>query len=229
MTQNVTLTGHHQTPQGSNATGKVVLTLTEPLYDTDGVVVVDVVPVTLSLSAGSWSTVLRATDDPALRANTALYRLDVVLDGELPRTVYLPVLYANGASQDIVNISPVTPTGPYPTSAEVPFKGNWESGVSYKADDLVTDEGVLYRVTAGHVAEGDHLDLTKVERMTGPTAPQVGSLRVVGHSYLDTGTPTQGRKAKEYTYGSLVRAFGLHIGQVQNMALSGSTARWHAS
>ena len=228
MTQNVTLTGHHQTPQGANATGKVVLTLTEPLYDTDGVVVVDVVPVTLSLSSGSWTTVLRATDDPALRANTALYRLDVVLDGELPRTVYLPVRYANGASQDIVNISPVTPTGPYPTSAEVPYKGNWTSGVSYLADDLVTDQGVLYRVTSGHVADGNHPDLTKMERMTGNPVPQVGSLRAVGHSYLDTGAVTKGGAGKNYTIGRLMTAFGLHAGRVENLALSGSTARWGA-
>lgn len=107
-------------------------------------------------------------------------------------------------------------------------RGLWQPGVTYSEDDQVLSLGVLWRCTEEHLSSGDHIDITKFVMMSGPTPWTVGSVRYVGHSYVDVGDLSEDGAGRGYFPGRLMTALGLHPGQVETVAVSGSTARWHS-
>src|SRR5690606_29458671 len=55
-----------------------------------------------------------------------------------------------------------------------------------------------------------------------------GSLLFAGHSYVDVGSVDEGQSGRGFFPGRLMSAFGLGPNRFRNLALSGTTARWHA-
>lgn len=104
----------------------------------------------------------------------------------------------------------------------------WETGTAYVVEDLVTAYGSVWRCVGAHTSSGEHLDTSKFVRMTGYTPWTVGSVVFVGHSYVDTGEVDEGLIGRRYFPGRMMTALGLSPFQITNLAVSGSTARWHA-
>lgn len=126
-------------------------------------------------------------------------------------------------SASLASVVGTTSTGPFL------HRGPWASGVTYAANDLVTALGSLWRCVTSHTSSGDHIDVSMFAMMSGFAPPAVGSLALVGHSYVDTGPLTEGTTGRGYFAASMMRALGLGPHQVTNLAVSGSTARWNAN
>lgn len=120
-----------------------------------------------------------------------------------------------------------TSTGAASTAA-FSHRGPWTTATAYSVNDLVTAYGSLWRCVTAHTSTGDHIDESKFVRMDGFAPPRVGSAVLVGHSYVDTGPVTEGTSGRGFFAARMMQALGLGPHQLTNLAVSGSTARWHA-
>jgi hypothetical protein len=104
--------------------------------------------------------------------------------------------------------------------------GTWAAGTEYALNDLVRYRGYTYQVTTAHTS-GTSFNSANFEQITsqGPTPPQVSSLKIAGHSYMDPNGI--GVAANQCTGARIKAMLGLLPTQVQNIAISGGVIRWH--
>ena len=107
--------------------------------------------------------------------------------------------------------------------------GDWIPGYAYNNEDVITWNGGLWRCTDAHTSVGEEPDPNKFVYMGGSpvAAPlRLGSLRLVGHSYIDTGTITEGGTGRRSFSGRLADALGVPANHVERQARVGSSARF---
>lgn len=100
----IALSGSYQDAQGNAATGYVDFTLSSPIRDPDGNIIVAADTQRVELSNGALSVTLYATDEPTAEPDGVTYTVHERINGE-ERTYSIELPYSGGA----VNLADVVP------------------------------------------------------------------------------------------------------------------------